>query len=86
MALLPDNAELQSQLASSLISIAVVDGKRFAVLLLEVQKLRKRALKLAPANPRVVMMDAGMVFNTPPQYGGSQEKGIERWLEAIRLF
>jgi tetratricopeptide (TPR) repeat protein len=79
-------AEFQSQLASSLISLAVVDGKRLAEVLPEVQKLRKRALELAPGNPRVVMMDAGMIFNTPAQYGGSQEKGLERWLEAIRLF
>lgn len=86
LALLPDNAEFQSQLASSLISIATVDGKRMAELLPEVAKLRKRALELAPASPRVVMMDAGMIFYTPAQYGGSQEKGIERWLKAIRLF
>jgi hypothetical protein len=92
LALLPENApsvmqaEFQSQLASSLIGIAVVDGKRMAELLPEVQKARRRALELAPANPRVVMMDAGMIFNTPAQFGGSQEKGIERWLEAIRLF
>lgn len=92
VALLPENApsqsqaEFQSQLASCLISLAVVDGPRMGQILPEVAKLRKRALELAPANPRVVMMDAGMVFNTPAQYGGSQEKGIERWLEAIRLF
>jgi tetratricopeptide (TPR) repeat protein len=89
---LPENAtpqiqaEFQSQLASSLISLAVVDGTKMAQILPEVMKSRKQALELAPTNPRVVMMDAGMVFNTPAQYGGSQEKGIERWLEAIRLF
>lgn len=89
---LPENAtpqiqaEFQCQLASSLISLAVVDGTKMAQILPEVMKFRKQALELAPANPRVVMMDAGMVFNTPAQYGGSQEKGIERWLEAIRLF
>lgn len=92
VAQLPENAppqgqaEFQSQLASSLISLAVVDGTKMAQILPEVAKLRKQVLELAPANPRVVMMDAGMVFNTPAQYGGSQEKGIERWLEAIRLF
>jgi hypothetical protein len=92
VALFPENAssqsqaEFQCQLASSMISLAVVDGKRLAELLPEVQKLRKRALELAPGNPRVVMMDAGMIFNAPAQYGGSQEKGLERWLEAIRLF
>jgi hypothetical protein len=92
VALLPENApsqtqaEFQCQLASSLISLAVVDGTKMAQILPEVMKFQKQALELAPANPRVVMMDAGMVFNTPAQYGGSQEKGIERWLEAISLF
>jgi tetratricopeptide (TPR) repeat protein len=92
VAKLPENAssqsqaEFQCQLASSLISLAVVDGTKMAQILPEVMKFRKQALELAPTNPRVVMMDAGMIFNTPAQYGGSQERGIERWLEAIRLF
>ena len=86
VALLPDNAEFQSQLASSLISLAVADATKLAQILPEVAKHRKRALELAPASPRVVMMDAGMIFYTPAQYGGSQEKGIARWLEALRLF
>jgi hypothetical protein len=86
VALLPDNAEFQSQLASSLISLAAVDRTKMAQILPEMTKHRKRALELAPASPRVVMMDAGMIFYAPAQYGGSQEKGIERWLEAIRLF
>lgn len=82
----PDNAEFQCQLTWSLISLAVTDGGKFQELRAEISQSRKRALELAPANPRVVMMDAGMIFNTPPQFGGSQEKGIARWLEAIRLF
>ncbi|HET9995598.1 MAG TPA: hypothetical protein VFQ18_09335 [Candidatus Acidoferrum sp.] len=86
VALLPDNAEFQSQLASSLISVAAVDRTKMAQILPEMTKHRKRALELAPASPRVVMMDAGMIFYTPEQYGGSQEKGITRWREAIRLF
>jgi hypothetical protein len=86
VAMAPDNAEFQCQLTWSLISLAVTDGTKFQELRAEISKSRKRSLELAPANPRVVMMDAGMIFNTPPQFGGSQEKGIERWLEAIRLF
>jgi tetratricopeptide (TPR) repeat protein len=86
VALAPDNAEFQCQLTWSLISLAVTDGSKFQELRTEISQARKRALELAPTNPRVVMMDAGMIFNTPPQFGGSQEKGIARWLEAIRLF
>lgn len=86
LALAPDNPEFQGQLAWTLISLAVVDNTKMAEVLPEVGKLRKQALTLAPASPRLVMMDASMTFNTPAQYGGSQDKGIERWLEAIRLF
>jgi hypothetical protein len=32
------------------------------------------------------MMHAGMIFNIPPERGGDQRKGIERWLEAMALF
>ena len=32
------------------------------------------------------MMDAGMIFNNPPEYGGGREKGLARWLEAMELF
>jgi hypothetical protein len=83
--LMPENGEFHSQLASSLISLAVADPTKFAQIIPEMTTHRKRALELAPASPRVVMMDAGMIFYAPAQYGGSQEKGIERWLEAIRL-
>ena len=86
LALLPDNAEFHSQLASTLVSLAATDQTKMAQIIPEMNKHRKRALELAPASPRVVMMDAAMIFYTPAQYGGSQEKGIERWLEAIRLF
>jgi tetratricopeptide (TPR) repeat protein len=86
LALAPDNPEFQGQLAWTLISLGVVDGTKMAQVLPEYAKLRKRALELAPTSPRLVMMDASMIFNTPAQYGGSQEKGVERWLEAIRLF
>lgn len=86
VALRPEDGEFQCQLASSQISLVVVDRTKMSQFFPEVSKHRKRALELAPASPRVVMMDAGMIFNTPAQYGGSQEQGITRWLEAIRLF
>jgi hypothetical protein len=52
----------------------------------EIAPLRKQALERAPTNPRVVMMDAGMIYNNPPERGGSKERGLARWLEAIGLF
>ena len=86
VALTPNSGEFESQLASSLISLATTDQSKFMQLLPEVGAHRKRALELAPTSPRVVMMDAGMIFYTPAEYGGSQEKGIMRWQEAIQLF
>jgi hypothetical protein len=83
--LMPNNGEFESQLAFSLVSLANVDRTRMAQLLPEVGEHRKRALELAPTSPRVVMMDAGMIFYAPAPYG-SQEKGVARWLEAIQLF
>src|SRR4029079_2139901 len=41
---------------------------------------------LGPHNPRAVMMEAGMIFNIPPERGGSQEKGIARFIEALAFF
>ena len=45
-----------------------------------------KALELAPQNPRVVLVEAQDLFYSPPQYGGSQERGLQRYQEAIRLF
>ena len=58
VALAPNNGEFESQLASSLISLATQDPSKLMQLLPEVGAHRKRALELAPASPRVVMMDA----------------------------
>ena len=52
----------------------------------EIAPLRARVLERAPDNPRVVMMDAGMIFNNPPERGGSRERGLARYLEALDLF
>jgi hypothetical protein len=73
-------------LANALIAAAVIDPNQFQARATELAPVRKRALELGPRNPRVVMMDAGMIFNIPPERGGSQERGIARWLEAIALF
>ena len=78
--------EVITMLVNGLIVVAVLDRPRLPSLAPEVARLRRRAIELAPANPRVVMMDAGMIFNNPPEYGGGREKGLARWLEAMELF
>jgi tetratricopeptide (TPR) repeat protein len=81
-----DLAEFHAMSANALIALAVVDRSRMAALFPQVTKARQTALALGPNNPRVVMMDAGMIFNTPAEVGGSKEKGLDRWREALRLF
>lgn len=80
------DAEVVTMLVNALIAVAVLDRPHMAAMAPEIAQLRRRAIDLAPANPRVVMMDAGMIFNNPPEHGGGREKGLMRWLEAIELF
>jgi hypothetical protein len=82
----PDSVEFQTMLANAAIGLAVIDSTQFQALVPEIGAARKKALELGPRNPRVVMMDAGMIFNILPERGGSQDKGIARWIEALGLF
>jgi hypothetical protein len=82
----PEDVECVTMLANTLISVVVLDRPRLPALAGEIRQLRAQALALGPANPRVAMMDAGMIFNNPPERGGGKEKGLARWLEAIELF
>ena len=86
LALRPDAVEFQTMAANAMIGLAVIDSTKFQALVPEIAAARKKALELGPRNPRAVMMDAGMIFNIPPERGGSQEKGIARFLEALALF
>jgi tetratricopeptide (TPR) repeat protein len=81
----PDSAEFKAMLANTLIALAVIDPSQFQARAEELTPVRIAALELGPRNPRVVMMHAGMIFNIPADRGGSQEKGLARWLEAIAL-
>ena len=85
-ALRPDDAESETVLVFSLVAITSVTPARWKDLAMEIGELRRRAVALAPRNPRVMIMDAMMAFYAPAQYGGGQEKGIARWLEALPLF
>jgi len=78
--------EFQTVLANAMIAVAVLDKPRFAAIAKELAGVRRRAIELGPKNPRVVMMDASMIFNNPPETGGSKERGLARWQEALELF
>jgi hypothetical protein len=82
----PDDADTHTALANALIVVAILDRPNFMVAARELGEVRKKALALGPRNPRTVFMDAGMIFNSPPERGGSQEKGLQRVLEALELY
>ena len=86
LSLRPDDVEFQTMAANAMIGQAVIDSEKFQALVPEIAAARKKALELGPRNPRAVMMEAGMIFNIPPERGGSQEKGIARFVEALAFF
>lgn len=81
-----NDPEFQTALVNALIVVAVLDPPQFQKAAAEIASARRRALELGGDNPRVVMMDAGMIFNNPPEYGGGLERGLARWQEALGLF
>ncbi len=46
----------------------------------------KRAKKINSDNPRIVLAEAISDYNTPSQYGGSQESGLAGFRRAVSLF
>lgn len=82
----PDLADFQCMLANALVAQAWVDSVRARDAFAQIAPIRDRAVELGPDNPRVMIMDAGIIFNTPAAYGGSQEKGLERWRRAMERF
>ena len=47
------------------------------------QRALARAKELAPESPRVLWVEGGIVFNTPAQFGSSQQTGMELYRRAI---
>jgi hypothetical protein len=86
LALRPDDVEFVVMLADVLIWRLVADTSQFAAIAPEVRTLRARAFALQPENPRALIMDAGLIFNTPPERGGDRQKGLALWTRAITLF
>ena len=78
--------EFQTALVNALIVVGIL-GKHIAdaPFMAELRAVRLKALELGPTNPRVVWMDAGVIYNSPPESGGSRDRGLVRAEEAIRL-
>jgi hypothetical protein len=72
-------------LANSLIGVMFTDKSQFATALAELRQVRQKPLALDPNNPRVVQIDAGIIFNDPSEPNG-HKRGIERLNEALGLF
>lgn len=50
------------------------------------QTLMAAALKQAPDNPRVLLLDGLSLYFTPPGFGGSKERALQRFETAARRF
>ncbi len=86
LALRGTDAELHTALANGLIVVGLLDRAQFKEIFAEVMTVRAKALELDPANPRTVIMDAGIMFNTPDESGANMQRGLARWQEALKLF
>jgi hypothetical protein len=86
LALRPTDVEFVVMLADVLIWRLVADATQFPTIAPEVRTLRAQAFALQPDNPRALIMDAGLIFNTPPERGGDRPKGLALWKRAITLF
>ena len=62
------------------------DPKGDYAIQLQATALRGRAITLAPANPRAVLVQAMSLYYRPVQAGGDRNKGLARWQEALDLF
>jgi Flp pilus assembly protein TadD len=49
-------------------------------------QLSERAYRLAPANPRVLLVTGQGLFHTPPEYGGSVQQAEARFKAALAAF
>lgn len=52
----------------------------------KIAKLKNQAKKINSNNPLLVLTEAQDVFNSPKEFGGSQEKGIQLYKKAIELY
>jgi len=85
-ALSPDNSEIKIISALDLLSRIRVDFmQRGLPNAMGSMKLLKKAIELDPENPRAYAVLASVMFNMPPQIGGSKEKGCQLNQQAYEL-
>jgi len=86
VALQPDFADAHALIAMMTGVLIGSDPSQIEVLRPRLQIAWKAALQPEHPSPRVMLLRAMAVFASPPQYGGSREKGLALWQEAIGLF
>ena len=82
----PQAAEAYALLSSAYGRQIGLNPAKGIVLGRRAQKALKKAVQLAPDNPRVVLCMAIRDFNTPGMFGGSKEKGLQGFQRAAELF
>jgi tetratricopeptide (TPR) repeat protein len=50
------------------------------------QRAMDKAKAIAPENPRVALLDAIRIFNTPSMFGGGKDEGLQAMRRAAQLF
>ena len=82
----PQAAEAYALLSSAYGRQIGLNPAKGIVLGRRAQQALKKAVQLAPDNPRVVLCTAIRDFNTPGMFGGSKEKGLRGFQRAAELF
>jgi tetratricopeptide (TPR) repeat protein len=86
VALQPDFADAYALIGMLTGALIGTDPSQAEQLRPRLQAAWKAALQPEHPGPRVMLLRAMAVFASPPQYGGSREKGLALWQDAIALF
>lgn len=82
----PDNAEVKALLAQVYgfkIALSPIKGIVYGS---KSQQTLNEAEKLAPTNPRVLLVKGIGAVNTPPMFGGSKELALQSFTQSIEAF
>lgn len=82
----PEAAEAHALLSSAYGRQIALSPVKTMILGPRIGKVLKKAMQLAPDNPRVVLTAAVSKFNTPKAFGGSKEEGLQGFQRAAELF
>jgi tetratricopeptide (TPR) repeat protein len=87
VALKPDLSDAHALIGMLSGALIGTDPTQSQALLPRLQSAWKASAEAGQAgNPRALLIKAMTLFASPPEYGGSREKGIALWQEAIALF